>query len=161
MFYNQSISNPKLSSIRITYDHASSGAATCWRLTIISCTAALAAMNEKVSSSTNLFRALRIQVEWARPLGCLVHYVFAISKLINGGNDWSDGFRTLHIWVQIALSLSRIPKGINFEFPTSSDKPPSFLIIRVCHWRPIWKGTTTVKAAVRCFYFFLHNLADL
>ena len=63
LMHNYDVSNSKLLTMVEIDDNAPFGAATYGRLAEVSCSAALATMDEESASTTHLLRLLRIQVE--------------------------------------------------------------------------------------------------
>jgi hypothetical protein len=78
VLHNQSISYSQLPSICITDNHAAGRTTGSWRLTVVSWSAALAAVDEKVTTTADLLRVLRVKIKGARSICCLVHFVFAV-----------------------------------------------------------------------------------
>ncbi len=159
MFNNYEISNSQLSPIFIANYHTSSRASCGWRFRIISTRAALASVDKHVSSATNFLGSLRVEVETAGTVSCIMHFVLAETQLISWSRHRTSIFGALFIRVVIAFSLSWISFCIYCRLSWTSDESATSLIVCVCHRRSIAESSATVEVTSRSFSFCFNRNA--
>ncbi len=116
MLHNQSVTNSEFLSVSEVHDNTASRATSSWGLWIIFGGTALATVNKECTSATHFTWFLRLQIEWAWSLGCLMHHINAITKFVGGGWEGACIDNTLVIRIEIAFTLSAIGHCIHCPF---------------------------------------------
>lgn len=101
-------------------------------------------MDQKVISSTDLLRCLGVEIKTAGPVTGIMHLILTGRQLIGRGRDGSNEGSALLVRIEITLTLPRVPMGINTEFPRSTHKPASSLIVGVAHRETVTETATAI-----------------
>jgi hypothetical protein len=146
---DEQVSQSQLPPVVVVDHHAALGAAVDWRLAVVLPRAAVAPVDEEVLPPADLLRPLRVEVEGARPLRCLVHHVLAVAEFVGGGRQRADvSRRALFLRIQISLVLTRVSVGIDEVVARAANKPAGVLVEGVGHWRTVGQSTAAVELAV-------------
>jgi len=146
----QTIAYSQFSSVFIADNHAASWTASSWRFCIVSWSAALASVDEKVTSATYLFWSLRIEIEGAGSLCYFMHHIFAIGQLISRSWYRSNRRSALFIRIKIAFALAWITMCIDFILSSSSYELTCFLVIDISHWWSWFECSAAITGAIGC-----------